>query len=237
MDPVGFAKSVARDLLAETRKWFKGSTTLEFGNVKRCVTHVQGLVIFMIFILIMGGMFSYQAGAIRVGAAAPPENGGGGGGKPVSFSGWTENAGTKQETGTATEGQPGDPKQLTIEDKNLASVTFTLKWKDEPDQYPRHQNQPDTLGVEAVAPWGENKTASGKNVYSASGGEGTVTLSFEVVQTKYNGVNGTGTWEFSVFCTDAGDHMPKNVGLLKWIDSGNAYTLDINWKYYTKPGK
>ena len=205
--------------------------------MKRCVTHVQGLVIFMVFIVVMGGMFSYQAGAIRVGAAPVQENGGGGGGKPVSYDGWTAQTGASQETGTATEAQQGDAMQLSIEDKNLASVTFTLKWKDEPDQYPRHTNTPDTLGVDATAPWGGNKTASGKNVYSASGGEGTVTVTFEVVQTKYNGVNGTGTWQFSVFCTDAGDHMPKNVGLIKWIDSGNAYTLDINWKYYTKPAK
>jgi hypothetical protein len=237
VDLVGFAKSVTRDLVTETKKWAKGSTTLEFGSFKRCVTHIQGVVIFMIFILVMGGMFSYQAGAIKVGAVAAQESGGGGGGKPVSYDGWTAQAGASQETGTATEAQPGDPMQLSIEDKNLASVTFTLKWKDEPDQYPRHTNTPDTLGVDATAPWGANQTASGKNVYSASGGEGTVTVTFEVVQTKYNGVNGTGTWQFTVFCTDAGDHMPKNVGLLKWIDSGNDYTLDINWKYYTKPGK
>jgi hypothetical protein len=228
---------VAKDLIAETRKWFKGTTTLEFGAFKRCVTHVQGLVIFMVFIVIMAGMFSYQAGAIKVGPVAEQNNGGGGGGKPVSYDGWTAQTGASQETGTATEAQPGDAMQLSIEEKNLATVTFTLKWKDEPDQYPRHQNQPDTLGVDATTPWGANKTASGKNVYSASGGEGSVSLSFDLVQTKYNGENGSGVWQFTVFCTDAGDHMPKNVGLIKWIDSGNAYTLDITWKYYSKPGK
>ena len=237
MDLVGFTKSVTSDLVTELRKWVKGSTTLEFGGWKRCVTHVQGVVIFMVFIIIMGGMFSYQAGAIKVGPAGEVSAGGGGGGKPVSFDGWTAQAGASQETGTATEGVAGDGMQLPIDDKNIVSVVFTLKWKDEPDQYPRHTNTPDTLGIDATAPWGENKTASGKNVYSASGGEGSVTVTFDVVQKKFNGDNGTGTWQFSVFCTDAGDHMPKNVGLLKWIDSGNAYTLDINWKFYTKPGK
>lgn len=236
MDLVGFTKSVTSDLMVELRKWSKGSTTLEFGNWKRCVTHIQGVVIFMVFILIMGGMFSYQAGAIMVGPVAG-QNGGGGGGKPVNYDGWTAQNGATQETGTATEAQPGDVLQLSIEDKNLVSVVFTLKWKDEPDQYPRHTNQPDTLGVDATAPWGANQTASGKNVYSASGGEGTVTVSFDMVQTKFNGENGTGVWQFSVFCTDAGDHMPKNAGLLKWNDLGNAYTLDITWKYYTKPSK
>ncbi len=237
MDLVGFAKSVARDLVTETKKWAKGSTTLELGSVKRCVTHVQGVVIFMVFIVIMAGMFSYQAGAIKVGPAGETNTGGGGGGKPVSYDGWTAQAGAMQETGTATEGETGAGMQLAIDDKNIVSVVLTLKWKDEPDQYPRHENQPDTLGIDATAPWGGNKTASGSNVYSSSGGEGAVTVSFDVVQTKFNGDNGTGSWQFTVFCTDAGDHMPRNAGLIKWIDSGNAYTLDINWKFYTKPSK
>ena len=235
-DIVAFTKSVTSDLVTELRKWARGSTTLEFGRTKRCVTHIQGVGIFMVFIIIMAGMFSYQAGAIRVGAAAA-SNGGGGGGKPVSFDGWTAQSGASQETGTATEGQPGDEMQLSVEDKNLVSMVFTLKWTDEPDQYPRHQNQPDTLGVDAATPWGANQTASGQNVYSASGGSGSVTVAFDLVQTKFNGDNGTGVWKFSVFCTVAGDHMPKNVGLLKWNDLGNAYTLDITWKYFTKPAK
>jgi len=237
VDPVGFAKSVTSDVMTELRKWSRGSTILEFGGWKPCVTHIQGVGIFMVLIIIMGVMFSYQAGAIKVGAAAGQDTGGGGSGKPVNYDGWTAQAGATQETGTATEAQPGDLMQLSIEDKNLVSVVFTLKWTDEPDSYPRHQNQPDTLGVDATAPWGQNQTASGKNVYSASGGAGSVTVTFDVVQTKFNGVNGTGVWTFAVFCTEAGDHMPKNVGLLKWNDLGNAYTLDINWKYYTKPGK
>jgi hypothetical protein len=195
---------------------------------------VQGVGIFIVFIVIMAGMFSYQAGAIKVGAISE-QNNGGGGGKPYTYNeGWTAETGSSQETGYATEAQPGDTMQLSIDDKNVVSVLFTLKWKDEADQYPRHTNTPDTLGVDATAPWGANQSASGKNAYVSTGGEGTVTVTFDVVQKKANGDNGTGVWQFRVFCTDAGDHMPKNVGLLKWIDSGNAYTLDINWKYFTK---
>jgi hypothetical protein len=234
VDLVGFAKSVAKDLIAETRKWFKGSTTLEFGSVKRCVTHVQGLVIFMVFIVVMGGMFSYQAGAIKVGPVPMQENGGGGGGKPVSYEGWTAQSGASQATGTATEGEPGTPDRLTLEEKNLASIEFVLTWTDEPNSDRRHHNTPDELGVNVAAPWGENRSLSAKN---PEGGEGSVALSFDIVQTKFNGVNGTGDWTFTVFCKDAGDHMPNRIGILKVLDTGNAYTLDINWKYYTKPGK
>ncbi|MBM4250190.1 MAG: hypothetical protein FJ149_12370 [Euryarchaeota archaeon] len=232
MGLVDFIKSVARDLSAELRKWLKGSTTLEFGGWKRCVTHVQGVVVFMVFIVIMGAMFWNQASAIKVGSAAG--QGDGGGGKPVSYDGWTAQSGSGGASGTATEAQPGTPDSLAIEDKNLVSVQFVLKWTDEPDNDRLHQNQPDELGVSVVSPWGANQTASAKN---PQGAEGSVTVSFDVVQTKYDGTNGTGEWEFTVFCKDAGDHMPKRIGVLKWIDSGNAYTLEITWKFFTRPGK
>jgi hypothetical protein len=234
VDLVGFVRSVMRDLVAETKKWAKGSTTVEFGSLKRCVTHVQGLVIFFVFIVIMAGMFSYQAGAIRVGAI-PEQNNGGGGGKPYTYNeGWTAETGSTQATGTATEAQPGEQAQLTATDKNLAQFQFVLKWTDEPNHDRLHVNTPDELGVNVVAPWGENKSLSAKN---PQGGEGVVTVTFDIVQKKANGDNGTGDWSYTVFCKDAGDQMPKRVGILKWIDSGNAYTLDITWKYYTKPGK
>jgi len=223
VDFIGFGKSVARDVTTELRKWMT------------CRKNQQGLGIFLVFIIVMAGMFSYQASAIKVGPSAAAA--GGGGGKPVSFEGWTATTGSTQASGSAAEAQPGTATGLQLTDKNLGAIQFVLRWKDEPDSYPRHQNQPDTLGVEAVAPWGENKTASGTNVYVSTGGEGTVTVSFDIIQKRYNGDNGTGDWSYTVFCTNAGDHMPKNVGLLKWNDLGNTYTLDITWTYYTKPAR
>jgi len=155
-------------------------------------------------------------------------------GKPVDYSGWTAQTGGSEASGDVSENSKGTPVQQQITEKNLVEFKATITWTDEPDQYPRHQNQPDELGVEIVAPWGENKSASGKNAYSASGGSGTVTVTFSVTQYKYNGVNGTGTWNVTPFAKDCGDHMPKNVGLIKWLDTGNTYNLKIEWKYYVK---
>ena len=125
-------------------------------------------------------------------------------------------------------------QQMT--EKNMAEFTATITWTDEPDSYPRHENQPDELGVEIVAPWGENKSASAKNTYSSSGGSGSATVTIQVSQFKYNGVNGTGTWNVTPFAKVCGDNEPKNVGLLKWLDNGNSYSLAINWKWHVKAG-
>jgi hypothetical protein len=123
------------------------------------------------------------------------------------------------------------PFQIT--DRNLAEVTFVLKWTDEPDHDRLHENQPDELGIDVLAPWGVNQTQSAKN---PQGAEGSVTVTFAVSQFKLDGDNGTGDWNYTVFAKTCGEHTPKYVGILMWLDNGNAFSLEISYKYYTKPG-
>jgi len=234
LDYAGFARSVFRDVRTELRKWMKGRSTLDFLPNKPQVSHVQGLVVFAVFMLLIAGMFSYQAGSIKVGAQ--PVSGESAGGKPVSYgAGWEEKTGAAGPiTGNVAENSDAGTQKQNIVDKNFVQMTFTLKWTDEPDHDRLHQNQPDELGVEVVAPWGENRSLSAKNPI---GGEGVVTVTFDVEQRKYDGINGTGDWNYTVFAMVCGDNTPKRVGLLMWLDNGNAYTLDIGWKYYVKAGK
>jgi len=239
LDLVAFAKGVMADVTTEFKKWLTGKTTLDSFPGKPCVPHVAGIAIFVVFIFIMGGMFSVQASGIKVGAVPASDNGGGGGGhgKPVVYgSGWDAKNGSAEASGDVSENSKGAVLPVQVSDKNLVEFTATITWTDEPDQYPRHQNQPDELGVEVVAPWGENKSASAKNVYSSSGGSGSASVTFQVTQYKFNGINGTGTWNVTPFAKDCGDHMPKNVGLIKWLDNGNAYSMTVGWKYYAKAG-
>jgi hypothetical protein len=240
VDIVGFTKGVMADVSSELRKWATGKTTIDAIPGKPNVPHVAGIAIFMVFIVIMGVMFNAQASGIKLGTQPAQESSGGGGhGKPVEFTGagWTAQTGSEETGGDVSENSKGAVIPQQIGDKNLVEFTVTITWTDEPDQYPRHQNQPDELGIDVVAPWGENKSASAKNTYSASGGSGSASVSFTVAQYKFNGVNGTGDWNITPFAKECGDHMPKNAGLIKWNDVGNTFQLKIEWKFYTKATK
>jgi len=224
LDWGGFVSSVVRDVRTELVKWFKSKK------------NQQGLAVFMGFIVVMGVMFSYQAGSIKVGAQPVSDGGGGGGGgKPVVYgSGWQEAAGTAQLTGNVAEQSNIGTQKQQISDLNMAQMTFTLTWTDEPDHDRLHPNQPDELGVNVVAPWGENQSLSGKN---PMGGEGKVVVNFTIAQKKFNGDIGTGDWNYTVFAKDCGNNTPKYIGALQWLDNGNAFTLEISWKYFEKVKK
>lgn len=228
-------RSVARDVLDGLRKWRKGRATLDFLPGKPSISHVQGVAVFLVFIVVLGGMFSYQASSIALGQI--PGGGGGGGGRPPSYEGWERQSGGASFSGYVDENSRTSPETLQITERNLAEVRFTLSWRDEPDQYPLHTNKPDELGIAASAPWGENRSASAQNVYDASGGAGAVSVSFTIVQTRLNGDNGTGDWSFSVFAKDCGNHTPRRIGLLQWLDNGNDYELVVEWFFYVKPAR
>jgi hypothetical protein len=219
LDYLGFVKSVVRDVRTELTKWFKSKK------------NQQGIAVFMGFIVVMGVMFSYQAGSIKVGAAAAAASSGGGG-KAVKYgAGWEAMTGSGQASGNVAENSNAGEMKQEITELNLVGMTFTLKWTDEPDHDRLHENTPDELGIEVVSPGGENKSLSGKN---PMGGEGVVTVNFTVEQKKFNGDVGTGDWNYTVFAKDCGNNTPKRVGLLQWLDNGNAYTLEIGWTYYMK---
>jgi len=235
VDYAGFAKSVFRDVRTELGKWMKGRSTLDFLPSKPSVTHVQGLVVFVVFMLLIGGMFYYQAGSIKVGAQTvlgeTP------GGKPVSYgAGWEQKTGTLAADGTVQENSDAPEETMQITDKNVVGVKVTISWSDEPDmqKYGRtYINQPDELGIRAVSPWNESMEGSALNVYASTGGKGEVSLSFNVTQTKYNGVNGTGDWKLTAFAKACGDNFPR-FGVVGFTDTGNAYTVSLEWTYYVK---
>jgi hypothetical protein len=235
LDVRGFGKSVSRDVQSGLKKWITGRTTLDFMPSKPTVTHVQGLAIFLGFMVILGVMFSYQAGAIKVGAQNASGPSGGGGGKPVTYgSEWTASTGSGQASGNVAENSDIGTQKQQITELNLAEMSFTLTWTDEPDHDRLHPNQPDELGIEVVSPSGENQSLSAKN---PMGGQGKVVVNFTIQQTRFNGDIGTGDWNYTVFAKECGNNTPKYVGLLQWLDNGNAYTLEISWKYFEKTGK
>ncbi len=234
LDPIRLVKSVAKDIWAELVKWLKGSTKLDYIPGKPTLTHIQGFVIFLVFIVALAAIFSYQASSIALGQVSPPAGGGGG---PVSYEGWELQKGTASASGAVEENSRSAPETIQLTERNLVEVKFTLTWTDEPDQYPLHTNKPDELGVEVSTPWGETRSASGQNTYDPNGGSGTVTLALGVTQTRLNGDNGTGDWSYSVFAKDCGNHTPRRIGLLQWLDNGNSYQLSIEWSFYARPAK
>jgi len=222
LDWGGFVKSVVRDVRTELGKWFKSKK------------NQQGMAVFLGFIVVLGVMFSYQAGSIKAGAQSA-SNTSGGGGKPYVYgTGWQQATGNAQLTGNVAENSDIGSQKQQITDLNLAEMTFTLTWTDEPDHDRLHPNQPDELGVKVAAPWGENQSLSAKN---PMGGEGKVVVNFTVQQKRSNGDIGTGDWNYTVFAKDCGNNTPKYIGALQWLDNGNAFSLAISWKYYEKAGK
>jgi hypothetical protein len=227
LDIVGFGKSVVRDVRTELSKWFKSKK------------NQQGLAIFLGFIVILGVMFTYQAGAIKVGAQAAAGSSGGTG-KPVTYgSGWTLTNGTATAQGTVQENSDTGTQTIQATDLNLASVTVTLSWNDEPDmqKYGRtYINQPDELGIKVVSPWNQTQNDSALNVYVTTGGNGEVSFTFNVTQTRYNGDNGTGDWKYTVSAGNCGDFFPR-FGVIGFKDTGNAYSVTFDWNSFTKAKK
>ncbi len=68
---LGFTRSVLKDVTAELRKWATSPK------------NQKGVGVFAVFIIVMVGMFSYQASSIKLGAQFGPMQPSSG--KPVSF--------------------------------------------------------------------------------------------------------------------------------------------------------
>jgi hypothetical protein len=114
---------------------------------------------------------------------------------------------------------------------NIRSVTFTLRWTDEPDARINLNNEPDEFTLEVSPP---NAT-----VESATSTTGTVqvTITYDPPNTEPY-YNGTGEYIVTVMCGVCGDHEPiiNIIGIRGVEDTGNAWTLEVSYQVFVQPG-
>jgi len=121
-----------------------------------------------------------------------------------------------------------------INDANVESVYFLLTWVDEDDTgwigpSPNHENEPDHFTISVESPTGELVfSKSGSNAY---GQEGIVEFTVPVPISTIPAFNGTGGWNITL-TVEAGDHEPTRIGIFKFLDNGNDFTLTILHEYY-----
>ena len=143
------------------------------------------------------------------------------------------------ESGNTGEGS--DEEVLFFVDRsNVANVTFTLTWTDEPAQGGlagiRYTNQPDRFSF-TVTP--ANGTAvSSPSVANVVGSAGSIELRIPFdTQVSDPYYNWTGEYSVVVACEQAGDHEPvvSIGGLRDNPDTGNAWTLTAEVEFYVQP--
>jgi len=168
-----------------------------------------------------------------------PEVGDGGGGETPPVPELT--VGQASYTGVGTENSDTE-FTADINLTNIVNVTVTLTWNDEPDVTDimgRHENQPDELGVTVASPEGLSQTDSASNTHAASGGAGSVAVSFGFNVTEKTAVRkvsreGQGNWVISVHVGVCGDQVPViGPGIIRTeADTGNSFTLTVSYSYY-----
>ncbi|UCE75143.1 MAG: MFS transporter, partial [Methanomassiliicoccales archaeon] len=125
---------------------------------------------------------------------------------------------------------------VKIEDENIKSVTCTLTWEDEPDAsgLGSYENQPDNFEIEIDKPrGGHTGPKSGQNQH---GQQGSISIRAEFEPNEEPFLNGTGTYNVTITCTDAGDQQPQVnlLGLRTIADNGNDWELSVEYEYYQK---
>jgi len=136
---------------------------------------------------------------------------------------------SEEITGSAQENSE-EEKSFTISDPNVVSAIFTLTWQDEPAASNRQTNEPDEFTLEVSPP--ENASTE-----SSSSDAGSITISIEYERQDKEYDNGTGDYEVIIILGNCGDHEPTvfdPLGLRTTADNGNAWTLSIDYEYYTK---
>jgi MFS family permease len=116
---------------------------------------------------------------------------------------------------------------------NVAIVTFVLTWTDESDAsgIGQLENQPDSFSMSVEGPDGRtSETASGSN---SQGAEGTISIIVSYSPDKDPYLNGTGRYNITIECTEAGDHEPQIniIGARVVADTGNDWDLSVVYDY------
>lgn len=117
---------------------------------------------------------------------------------------------------------------VTVEQQNIANITFTLAWEDEPHST-GYQNDPDEFSLKVNTTWGEyNETPMTPN---GGNRQGEVSLTFSAPG-EYPDIISAGDYMVTVEMGDAGDQQFLGVGGLTQNDDGNDWTLTIEYDYY-----
>lgn len=204
-----------------------------FEDNKRVTTGVGSAVIFILMIIIFWDMAGVKALTSRDIEAAIQRSGKGN----VFVADWSQydslEAQPKVIQDYATEGEANE-KKYDVADFNVHAISFKLTWKDEDDvgwigPSPNHQNEPDKFTLSVIGPDGSVKDSdSGSNQH---GKEGLLEMTLEVPTPTTDSLNGTGEWNITI-TVEAGDHEPTRIGLFKFLDKGNDFTLEITHEYY-----
>ena len=187
-------------------------------------------VVFVVIVVGLASLFSFQASSIKVGPVDPSAGRGPGGDEVPLLANLTT-------PGSASEAETVD-QELTIEQPKVVAVTFRLLWTDEPDGA-RHTNQPDSFSLSVTAPTGETEAGSGDN---PPGGEGSIEVTFsrdlDAPKVKPEQWDGRG-WNVSITLDAAGDQEPSLgpsiFGFRTQPDNGNAYELLVEYTYMGPP--
>ncbi|MEM2870575.1 MAG: MFS transporter [Thermoplasmata archaeon] len=125
-------------------------------------------------------------------------------------------------------------EEIDIEERNLASLTFTLRWTDEEDivrLLRTYENQPDEFGLAVVSPGGI--AVSSGMVSNPHGREGSVSVSLTFNFSGPEDARGNGTYKVTIACGNCGDFFPA-FGIIGFTDTGNDWTLEVKYDYYRR---
>jgi MFS family permease len=152
--------------------------------------------------------------------------------QPIDWSEYDESGGMISLNGYAAENSEVQ-ESIDINEPNVISVTFTLTWIDEDSQYQFGTNDPDEFSLSVMPPNGTEETTP-----VSSNGAVTLTVEINAWRNAYNEYyNGTGQYDISVNCHNCGDDSAVfGLGIIRTTaDNGNAWTLEINYEYYSEP--
>lgn len=128
--------------------------------------------------------------------------------------------------------------KLLVDEANVMAVSFVLTWSDEADADIRHTNEPDSFTMKVESP--DSSYSDESDGTNTNGGAGSVECSVTLFDetnppSEFPFLNGTGEWKIiiSVVAGDQEPVFPSLFGMRTFSDTGNDFTLEISYDYYT----
>jgi len=134
---------------------------------------------------------------------------------------------------------------IRIDQTNLKSISFRLKWVD--DKALLRRFGLDTLTLDVTTPLNKTISDSGTSAKKTKAGDFTINISILPTPPQINSIQANNTAEAgamlqSLFKDDSWSGKPINATVsvkigehfpFKFRDKGNGFTLDVNYSYYT----